>query len=106
MEYLIGLELVADPTLLILDEPTSGLDSTSSLEVLGALKRLSKNGVTIITIIHQPRYSIFTMFDSVLLLGVGGKTVYLGPSLQALSYFQGLGFSMPASENPADFLWT
>ena len=31
----IGLELVADPTVLFLDEPTSGLDSTSSLEVMG-----------------------------------------------------------------------
>ena len=29
----IGIELVADPTLLFLDEPTSGLDATSSVEV-------------------------------------------------------------------------
>ena len=30
----IGMELVADPTVLFLDEPTSGLDSTSSFEIL------------------------------------------------------------------------
>jgi hypothetical protein len=37
-------------------------------------------GMTVITVIHQPRYSIFKLFDEVLLLGVGGKTVYQGPS--------------------------
>ena len=58
----IGLELVADPTLLFLDEPTSGLDSTASLEVLGALRALSRLGVTVVTVIHQPRYSIFAMW--------------------------------------------
>ena len=31
-----------------------------------------------VMVLHQPRYSIFEMFDSVLLLGAGGKTVYLG----------------------------
>ena len=99
----IGLELVADPTLLFLDEPTSGLDSTSSLEVLDALRRLSRLGMTVITVIHQPRYSIFSMFDQVLLLGVGGRTVYLGPATAALPYFGSIGFEMPANENPADF---
>jgi hypothetical protein len=33
--------------------------------VLQALKKLSAFGVTIVTVIHQPRYSIFKMFDSV-----------------------------------------
>ncbi len=33
--------------------------------MLQALKKLSAFGVTIVTVIHQPRYSIFKMFDSV-----------------------------------------
>mmetsp|Transcript_74372 Transcript_74372/g.234937 ORF Transcript_74372/g.234937 Transcript_74372/m.234937 type:complete len:499 (-) Transcript_74372:86-1582(-) len=54
-------------------------------------------------VIHQPRYSLFTLFEDVLLLGKGGRTVYLGPSLGAKPYFEHIGFSMPANENPADW---
>eukprot|EP00002_Diphylleia_rotans_P014241 TRINITY_DN2776_c0_g1_i1.p1 TRINITY_DN2776_c0_g1~~TRINITY_DN2776_c0_g1_i1.p1 ORF type:complete len:894 (+),score=204.72 TRINITY_DN2776_c0_g1_i1:62-2743(+) len=99
----IGMELVADPSILFLDEPTSGLDSTSSEEVLGCLQKIASLGITIATVIHQPRYEIFLMFDDVLLLGKGGRTVYIGPSNEALAYFTGLGFYLPAHGNPADF---
>merc|ERR1719277_1933114 len=99
----IGLELAAQPTVLFLDEPTSGLDSTSSLAVALSLKRMCQLGMSSIMVIHQPRYSLFTLFDDVLLLGKGGQTVYLGPSVGAKSYFEGLGFVMPANENPADW---
>jgi len=99
----IGLELAAEPTLLFLDEPTSGLDSTSSLSVCSSLKKMCQLGMTSIMVIHQPRYSLFTLFDDVLLLGKGGKTVYLGPSTGAKPYFESLGFEMPANENPADW---
>jgi len=99
----IGLELAAEPTLLFLDEPTSGLDSTSSLAVCLSLGKLCQLGMTSIMVIHQPRYSLFTLFDEVLLLGKGGETVFLGSSLDAKSYFENLGFEMPKNENPADW---
>merc|ERR1719254_100952 len=98
----IGLELAAQPTVLFLDEPTSGLDSSSSLAVCTALQKLSELGMNCIMVIHQPRYSLFTLFDDVLLLGKGGNTVYLGESSGAKDYFEMLGFEMPANENPAD----
>lgn len=60
-------------------------------------------GMNIITVIHQPRYSIFRLFHEVLLLGTSGRTVYLGPSEAALGWFQSLGFRLPPNENPADF---
>jgi len=50
----IGVELVADPTILFLDEPTSGLDSTNGLEVVKILKKVSRYGLTVLAIIHQP----------------------------------------------------
>ena len=99
----IGLEMVASPVVLFLDEPTSGLDSTGSLEVCKALRNIAEAGLTVVTVIHQPRYEIFTMFHDVLLLGKGGQTVYLGPSEGALKYFEDNGFVCPPRTNPADF---
>lgn len=99
----IGLELGAQPSLLFLDEPTSGLDATSSMVVLSSLKKMTSLGVTIIAVIHQPRYALFQMFDQVLFLAKGGHTVFLGPCQAALPYFEGLGFVKPSTENPADW---
>ena len=48
--------------------------------------RLSRNGKTIIFSIHQPRYSIFKLFDSLTLLA-DGHMIFHGPAQQALSYF-------------------
>lgn len=44
------------------------------------------------------------MFDEVLLLAKGGRTVYLGPTLEAQRYFEELGYKIPPKMNPADFL--
>eukprot|EP00884_Botryococcus_braunii_P002225 jgi/Botrbrau1/12002/Bobra.247_2s0007.1 len=100
----VGMELVATPALLFLDEPTSGLDATASWDILYALKCLARLGMTIVTVIHQPRFSIFNLFDDLLLLGRGGRTVFLGPSYVAVPYFLSLGWRLPEGENPADFV--
>lgn len=60
-------------------------------------------GVSIVTVIHQPRFSIVELFDQMLLLGKDGQTVFLGSSQQALKYFEQLGFRLPLNENPTDF---
>ena len=101
----IGLELVADPSVLFLDEPTSGLDSTTSESVIKALRTFATRlHVTVALVIHQPRYSIFELFDNVLLLAKGGRQVYMGPAASCVAYFESLGHVLPARENPADFL--
>lgn len=99
----IGLELVSKPSLLFMDEPTSGLDATAATDILTALKRMADLGMTIVTVVHQPRYGIFVLFDEVLLLGKAGRTVFQGPSTAALPYFNSLGFELLPNENPADF---
>lgn len=46
-----------------MDEPTSGLDSTSSKEVCDALRTVARLGLTIVTVIHQPRYEVSVFND-------------------------------------------
>lgn len=52
--------------------------------------RMANNGRTIIMSIHQPRYSIYQLFDNLTLL-VSGKLVYHGPAHDALDYFTNIG---------------
>uniref|UniRef100_A0A8C3NRW2 ATP binding cassette subfamily G member 2 (Junior blood group) n=1 Tax=Cyanoderma ruficeps TaxID=181631 RepID=A0A8C3NRW2_9PASS len=98
----IGMELITDPAILFLDEPTTGLDASTANAVLLLLKRMSKQGRTIIFSIHQPRYSIFRLFDSLTLLAAG-RVLYHGPAQQAIEHFQSLGYQCEPFNNPADF---
>ncbi|XP_029027566.1 broad substrate specificity ATP-binding cassette transporter ABCG2-like [Betta splendens] len=98
----IGMELIIDPPVLFLDEPTTGLDASTANSVLLLLKRMARNGRTIILSIHQPRYSIYRLFDSLTLL-VQGKQVYHGPAPSALDYFSDIGYTCEPHNNPADF---
>ncbi|XP_015271982.1 PREDICTED: ATP-binding cassette sub-family G member 2-like [Gekko japonicus] len=98
----IGMELITEPPVLFLDEPTTGLDASTANAVLRLLKRLSRRGRTIIFSIHQPRYSIFKLFDSLTLLALG-KVLYHGPAKHALEYFRSVGYECEPFNNPADF---
>ncbi|XP_066240710.1 broad substrate specificity ATP-binding cassette transporter ABCG2 isoform X1 [Saccopteryx leptura] len=98
----IGMELITDPSILFLDEPTTGLDSSTANAVLLLLKRMSKQGRTIIFSIHQPRYSIFKLFDSLTLLA-SGRLMFHGPAHEALGYFASAGYRCEPYNNPADF---
>ncbi|KAK9707948.1 hypothetical protein K7432_009909 [Basidiobolus ranarum] len=100
----IGMELVAEPSILFLDEPTSGLDSSTSVEVCNLLSSIAKNqGLTVASVIHSPSPIAFAKFDDLLLLGKGGKVIYFGPREEAPAYFDSIGFSCPSEHSPADF---
>ncbi|KAF9581810.1 hypothetical protein BGW38_001045 [Lunasporangiospora selenospora] len=100
----IGMELVASPSILFLDEPTSGLDSATSLEVCKLLRQIAKEQfLTVAAVVHSPSPHAFNQFDDLLLLGAGGRVVYSGPRDEAAQYFEGIGYSVPEDENPADF---
>ncbi|KFV63115.1 ATP-binding cassette sub-family G member 2, partial [Dryobates pubescens] len=98
----IGMELITDPAILFLDEPTTGLDASTANAVLLLLKRMAQQGRTIIFSIHQPRYSIFKLFDNLTLLAAG-RLLFHGPAQQALNYFQNIGYQCEEHNNPADF---
>ncbi|RMZ21655.1 hypothetical protein D0859_14333 [Hortaea werneckii] len=99
----IGIELAAAPMAIFLDEPTSGLDASSAASLMRLLKGISRLGVTIIAIVHQPREQIFYGFDQVLLLAQG-RMVYSGPTAGMEEYFERMGFQFPLRANPADTL--
>jgi len=98
----IAIELITSPSVLFLDEPTTGLDASTANSVMRLLSTLAKKGRTIIFSIHQPRYSIFRLFDSLTLLAKG-KMVYHGKLKHALPHFNALGYQCEEHNNPADF---
>ncbi|KAL8130618.1 hypothetical protein V2J09_019773 [Rumex salicifolius] len=99
----VGLELVMEPSLLFLDEPTSGLDSSSSRLLLQALRHEAQAGVNIAMVVHQPSYSLFQMFDDLVLLAKGGLMAYQGPISRVEEYFESMGIKVPDRINPPDF---
>lgn len=99
----IGVQLLANPSVLFLDEPTTGLDATSAFQVVRTLKRLAARGRTVVATIHQPRSEIWGLFDRIVLLS-GGRPLYAGRVGGVLEHFKGLGWPLREHENPADFL--
>ncbi|KAE8154581.1 ABC-2 type transporter-domain-containing protein [Aspergillus avenaceus] len=106
----IGVELAAKPALLIfLDEPTSGLDSQSSWAICSFMRKLADHGQAVLATIHQPSAVLFDMFDRLLFLAKGGKTVYFGDtgadSRLLLDYFEHNGARRcEPIENPAEYM--
>ncbi|QUC22875.1 uncharacterized protein UV8b_07116 [Ustilaginoidea virens] len=99
----IGVQLLANPSVLFLDEPTSGLDATSAHLLMHTLKSLASQGRTVITTLHQPRSEIWHLLDNLVVLSEGAP-MYAGCVLDCLHWFQELGFTSPQFVNPADFV--
>lgn len=99
----IAVELISRPMLMTADEPTSGLDAFSAEKVMGTLKELCSDGHTVLVSIHQPRSSVFAMFDDLILMAEG-ELVYAGPAAEVLPYFEKLGHKCPEHFNPAEWL--
>ena len=105
----IGVELAANPSILFLDEPTTGLDSRAAQLVMRGIRRVASSGRSVVCTIHQPSYPIFTMFDSLLLLKRGGRTVYFGElgenCKNLIDYFESSGVPpMDPYVNPATWM--
>ncbi|KAL7553027.1 hypothetical protein ACHAWF_016274 [Thalassiosira exigua] len=101
----VAVELVARPSVLLLDEPTSGLDASSAYQLVLTLKNLASLGHSIAVVIHQPRTSIFNMFDNLLLLSQG-RVVYEGAPSGARDFLEscpGVG-ELPPETGKADWI--
>ncbi|KAK7736685.1 hypothetical protein SLS53_006893 [Cytospora paraplurivora] len=99
----LGVQMLANPSVLFLDEPTTGLDASSAFQLVRTLKNLAAKGRTVVVTIHQPRSEIWGLFDNLILLS-RGSPVFSGPMCDCLPWFEELGFHTPAFVNPADYL--
>uniref|UniRef100_A0A7S2W9N2 ABC transporter domain-containing protein n=1 Tax=Mucochytrium quahogii TaxID=96639 RepID=A0A7S2W9N2_9STRA len=94
--------LVQGPSVIFADEPTSGLSATDSELVMRALRNVCDYlDVTCICVIHQPRLSVYEMFDHLIML-TQGHCVYNGEVSKAQEYFEKLGYPVPTYVSPPD----
>uniref|UniRef100_A0A0P5P266 Protein white n=1 Tax=Daphnia magna TaxID=35525 RepID=A0A0P5P266_9CRUS len=95
-------EVLTNPSLMFCDEPTSGLDSYMAQNIVQVLKNIASTGKTVVCTIHQPSSEVFALFDRILLMAEG-RTAFLGPVGDALSFFSAQGMPCPPNYNPADY---
>lgn len=107
----IGVELVANPSILFLDEPTTGLDSRTALNIMRLVKKIAQTGRAVLCTIHQPSAQIFYLFDRLVLLQTGGKEAFFGDlGLEASYLIDYLEANAPGNPtiplrmNPADWM--
>jgi len=81
----IAVELLTRPGTFFLDEPTSGLDPSTSAEVVGLLRQLTRRGVTVVLTTHEP--ATIDRCDQVVFLTRNGHLAFAGPPAQARRYF-------------------
>ncbi|KAL9264264.1 Pleiotropic drug resistance protein 1-like protein [Drosera capensis] len=90
----IGVELVANPSIIFMDEPTSGLDARAAAIVMRTVRNTVDTGRTVVCTIHQPSIDIFEAFDELFLMKRGGEEIYVGPlghrSCHLIKYFEGI----------------
>ena len=99
----IASEFLTRPKVVLFDEPTSGLDSTMAKMVVENMRSIAREGVVVVSSIHQPSSEVFEMFDDVILLDQG-QLVYHGQVSQCVEPFRALGHVCPEHYNPADFM--
>ncbi len=79
-----------------------GLSSYDAEGVVDLLKRLSREGKTIITTIHQPSIDVYRKFDNLIMIsrdaGGAGALAFFGPAYpDSIEFFQG-----QTAESPPD----
>ncbi len=90
----IARALAMEPQVMLFDEPTSALDPELRDEVLGVMRRLAEEGMTMIVVTHEMQFAR-DMADRVVFFD-GGRVAESGPPEQI--------FSNPQNERTREFL--
>ena len=99
----LGCELLFPPDILLVDEPTTGMDGADTRRVARALLEVTGTGCTVVAALHQPRPEVMKMVSHVLLLGIGGRTLFNGPPQEVPAFLaaHSLGYAQVKAEERA-----
>ena len=79
----IASVLAMEPSIIVLDEPTSALDHRSTMNIYAILKRLNKQGKTVIVIEHDT--DLLAEFTDGMVLMDGGRVIRQDATKKVLS---------------------
>jgi ATP-binding cassette, subfamily G (WHITE), member 2, SNQ2 len=86
------------------DNTTRGLDASTALDFAKSLRIMTDiYGVTTFSSLYQVSENIYRQFDKVLVIDKGHQ-VYFGPTSDARSYFENIGFAPKPRQTTADYL--
>jgi len=80
----IARALAQEPGLLLLDEPTSHLDIAHQVKILDLIKKLNKNGLTVIIVLHE--LNLASQYCNRLILLNNGLLYKVGSPGEVLTY--------------------
>ncbi len=82
----LASEILNRPSLLFLDEVTSGLDERTDWEIMGLLRRLAEEGMTIVAVTHTLA-NVEEFCHDIICMGRGGHLTFAGSPADALAFF-------------------
>ncbi|KAK9441048.1 BMR1-like protein [Metarhizium brunneum] len=96
--------MISNACILSWDNSTRGLDASTALDFTRSLRILTNlYKTTTFVSLYQASENIYRLFDKVMVIDEG-KQVYFGPTNQARSYFEGLGFAPRPRQTTPDYL--
>jgi ABC-type multidrug transport system ATPase subunit len=86
------------------DNSTRGLDASNALDFAKVLRKSAhEEQKTVVATLYQAGNGIYNQFDKVTVL-VDGRQIYYGPTSEAKSYFEDLGFICTPGANVGDYI--
>ncbi|OJJ48427.1 hypothetical protein ASPZODRAFT_24059 [Penicilliopsis zonata CBS 506.65] len=96
--------MITSATVLAWDNSTRGLDASTALDFAKSLRIMTNiYKTTTFVSLYQASENIYKQFDKVLVIDKG-RQVFYGPTSEARSYFEGLGFEKKLRQTTPDYL--